>query len=339
LLSLGLGVALAVILIVPGVTDALLDALPGPGSTGARAGLWCNSLTLLRDHPFTGLGLGGFMMSYSSYALLLHVGFAEHAHNLFLDVALEQGLPALLILGWLCVLFFRQCWRQRSGEMGAAAFSLLVILLHGLADDPVYQSHAVLLLFVPLAFAGPPALQHRPAGRWQAVGLPLAILLLMGLALAWRGPILSRVYSNLGAVHQSQVELGVYSWPEWPVQDAVRREVDLGRPVAEFERALAFDPQNATANRRLGMIELSVGEYEAALAHLAAAHAVEPGSATVQQLYGEALVVNGQVGEGQALWQGLSNEQRQLEIRAWWYAHIGETERAEWIEQAARGHH
>jgi tetratricopeptide (TPR) repeat protein len=222
--------------------------------------------------------------------------------------------------------------------MGAAALSLLVILLHGLADDPLYKSHAVLLFFVPLAFAGPPARQHWLASRWRAVGLPVVLLLLLGLALVWREPILSLVYSNLGAVHQSQAELGVYSWPEWPIQDAVRREVDLGQPVAEFERALALDPRNAAANRRLGMIELSMGEYEDALAHLEAAYAIEPGSVTTRQLYGEALIVNGQVGEGQALWETVSNEERQLDIRGWWYGHIGETERAEWIEQAAREH-
>ncbi|MGD9049440.1 MAG: O-antigen ligase family protein, partial [Anaerolineae bacterium] len=256
LLGLGLVIALVAILAVPGVIDALLDALPGPGSIGARADLRRNSLTLLRDYPLTGIGLDSFLMTYSSYVMLLHVGYAEHAHNLFLDVAVEQGLPALLILLWMCVLFFRQFWRdqmgpearQRSSEMGAAALSLLVILLHGLADDPLYKSHAVLLFFVPLAFAGPPARQHWLASRWRAVGLPVVLLLLLGLALVWREPILSLVYSNLGAVHQSQAELGVYSWPEWPIQDAVRREVDLGQPVAEFERALALDPRNATAN-------------------------------------------------------------------------------------------
>jgi hypothetical protein len=346
LLGLGLVTMLVVILVVPGVIGALLDALPGPGSVGARTDLRHNSLTLLRDYPFTGIGLDGFMMTYSSYVMLLHVGYAEHAHNLFLDVAVEQGLPALLIFLWMCVFFFRQFWRdqmrpdvrQRSSEMGAAALSLLVILLHGLADDPLYKSHAVLLLFVPLAFAGPPARQHWLASRWRAVGLPVGILLLLGLVLVWRDPILSLVYSNLGAVDQGQAELGVYSWPEWPIQDAVRREVDLGQPVAEFEQALALDPRNAAANRRLGMIELSRGEYEDALAHLAAAYAVEPGSVTTRQLYGEALVVNGQVDEGRALWEGVSNEEHQLDIRAWWYGHIGETERAEWIERAARGH-
>jgi tetratricopeptide (TPR) repeat protein len=167
--------------------------------------------------------------------------------------------------------------------------------------------------------------------------MPIGIALLLGLALVWRGPVLSLLYANLGAVHQGQAELGLYSWPEWPVQDAVRRAVDLSQPVAEFERALAFDPQNPTANRRLGMIELSLGEYEDALAHLEAAYAAEPGSAATRQLYGEALIVNGRLDEGRELWAGARNDQAQLDLRAFWYGRIGDAERAAWVEQAAQG--
>ena len=139
----------------------------------------------------------------------------------------------------------------------------------------------------------------------------------------------------MGAVRQSQEELSLYSWPEWPIQDAVRRSVDLSRPESSFEKALALNPYNATANRRLGMIELSMGQYEDALAHLQAAYAAEPNVLTTRQLLGEALIVNGYLEEGQALWSDTNNEQGQLDLRAFWYQHIGDAERAAWIDQAA----
>jgi predicted Zn-dependent protease len=131
--------------------------------------------------------------------------------------------------------------------------------------------------------------------------------------------------------------LSEYTWPEWPIQDAVRLEAHLGRPLAEFERALAFDPANATANRRLGMIELARGEYEEALRHLEAAYAAEPTSSTTQQLYGEALIVNGRVEEGRAVWAGVNDDQNQLAARVFWYQHIGDEQRAAWMEAAAEG--
>jgi tetratricopeptide (TPR) repeat protein len=136
-------------------------------------------------------------------------------------------------------------------------------------------------------------------------------------------------------VHQSQEELSLYSWPEWPVQDEVRRSVDLSKPVSNFERALALNPENATANRRLGMIKLSLGEYEDALMHLKAAYASEPNVVTTQQLFGEALIVNGHLAEGQALWSDSYREQGQLDARVFWYQYIGDSERAEWVRKAA----
>lgn len=121
------------------------------------------------------------------------------------------------------------------------------------------------------------------------------------------------------------------------MQDALRREVDLSRPMAEFERALSFHPRNATANRRLGMIELALGEYDDALTHLAAAYAVEPESETTRQLYGEALIVNGWMDAGRALWAGVTNTHRQLQSRVYWYQLTGDTTRAVWIQQALEG--
>jgi tetratricopeptide (TPR) repeat protein len=106
------------------------------------------------------------------------------------------------------------------------------------------------------------------------------------MALLVRNVVLSQLYANLGAVGQSRAELSVYAWPEWPIQDEVRRAVDLNGPVAQFERALVFDPDNATANRRLGMIDLALGRYQDALRHLAAAYAAEPESVTTRQLLG-----------------------------------------------------
>ncbi|NIV32868.1 MAG: hypothetical protein GWN58_26500 [Anaerolineae bacterium] len=84
------------------------------------------------------------------------------------------------------------------------------------------------------------------------------------------------------------------------------------------------------------MIELSLGQYEDALGHLEAAYATEPNVMTTRQLLGEALIVNGHLDAGQTLWADTNSEQGQLDARVFWYQHIGDAERAAWIEQAAR---
>jgi hypothetical protein len=346
LVVLVLAIGTVVGLAWPGSIIAASQALPGANTTISRIELLRNAPVLVQDYPIIGAGLGGFQMLYSSYVLLSHVGYSIHSHNLFLDVSVEQGLLALLALSWMWILFALAVWRgllhshrrRGSDALGAAALSLVVVLIHGLVDDVLYGSRGVLLLFVPLAFAVP--FLSKPsgrAGRWTSWVLPIGLVLVAAVAILLRGPVLSLLSSNLASVHQSQAELSLYAWPQWPIQDEVRRQVDLSRVVAEYERALAFNPNNASANRRLGMIELSLGEYEEALAHLEAAYATQPGNRTTRQLYGEALIANGRLNEGKALWTDVYDEQGQLDARIFWYQHIGDQERAEWMKQAAGG--
>ena len=347
LLVAGLVAVLGLGLILIGVEQIPLARLFDPSTWFNRIEFQRNSLTLVKDYPLIGAGLDGFEMLYSTYVLLIHVGYISHSHNLFLDVAIGQGLPGLLALIWMWVLFAAVVWRSvrqpkpnssqaatPASLVGIAGLSLLIILLHGTVDTALY-GRGVLFLFVPMAFAVQTAQQEKHQIRQRRVLSLVVIGLPLGLVLLWPGRSLSLAHSNLGSVHQSQAELSLYSWPEWPIQDAVRRKVDLSRPMSEFEKALDWNPRNATANRRLGMIELSLGQYEDALAHLEAAYAAEPDVTTTRQLLGEALIVNGRVEEGQALWTDANKEQGQLGLRVDWYQHIGETERAEWVQQAA----
>lgn len=320
---------------------AALGALPGGGL--GRLDLFRNTLSLVADYPFVGAGLGGFEMLYSSYAFFLHVPFIVHAHNIYLDVAVEQGLPALLALWSMWGLAASAGWQDAADGrvrplLAAGLLSLVTIAVHGLVDDAFYGSRALLLLFVPLAFVLPfPEGTGAPQGRRVAAvpAVGAALLLLAGI-LFWR-PLLSFAYSNLAAIQQSRLELSVYDWPEWPVQDAVRREreIALGEPVANFEKALALHPENVTANRRLGQIELSLGQYEEALERLRVAYRRMPWDNAARLLYGEALIVTGNVEEGARLWSGVQRGQGQLSLRAFWYRHIGDDERLAAVEAAA----
>jgi hypothetical protein len=348
--------ALLVLLLVGAVVAALaweggwmglLAALPGPNTAIPRIELLKSTLTLVRDYPLVGAGLGSFQMLYSTYVLLLHVGYTIHSHNLLLNVAVEQGLPAMLLLAWMWLLAAvavsrldglrgGPAPRAASEALIAAAASLIVFLVHGQVDDVLYGSRAILLLFLPLAFCVPFLAPSRArSAYWRPLAVPAGIALVLGLALIWRRPVLSTIYSNLGAVHQHRAELSGYTWPEWPIQDAVRRAVDLSRPIAEFRTALGLDPRNATANRRLGMIELSLGQYGSAVPHLEAAYAAEPGSATTRQLLGEAYLANGRLADGRTLWSTLPDAQGQLAARAFWYGYLGDNERAQWMQDAA----
>ena len=57
-----------------------------------RIGLWRESLALAREYYYTGSGLAMTPMIYSTYVLSMHSPYWYHAHNIYLQVALEQGM-------------------------------------------------------------------------------------------------------------------------------------------------------------------------------------------------------------------------------------------------------
>jgi hypothetical protein len=299
-----------------------------------RLSVWSNSLDLAGDYAFTGLGLGNFEMAYSSYALLVHVGHTVHAHNLYLDVWLEHGLLGLLALAGLLV---TAAWPRPPSDRWtiAAHASLAVILLHGLTDDAFYGygGRGVLLLFVPLAVLARSLTRPRFAPAlllWGATVFALMIALFApDVRAAWQ--------ANWGAVSQTQAELSVYRWPEWPIQDALRRsdKINLAPAITRYQSALALNPANATAHRRLGQIELALGEYELAQDNLQAAYDAAPNQRATRQLLGESYAIAGEAERAAILWRTIDTGQGQLQTRVWWYAeYLQDQERAARMSRA-----
>jgi O-Antigen ligase len=308
------------------------------GLRSDRWEVWRNSLDLASDYPFTGLGLGGFELAYSSYVLLLHVGHTAHAHNLFLDLWLQQGLLGLLSFAGLAITAVSRGTSPRWRIAGLAALG--VILLHGLVDDAFvgYGGKALPLLFVPLGLLMRQS--PRPIARsghrlkpiiWGAVACLIAVS-------SFLPSIRSAFFANLGALSQTQMELSVYRWPAWPVQDQVRRSFtgQLAAAVRFYQVATTIDPANATANRRLGQIELSLGQYQAAQQHLLAAYATAPGQRATRQLLGETYAISGETEQAAMLWRSIDVSDGQLGLREWWYEHVGEPEHAELVKEAAK---
>ena len=256
-----------------------------------------------------------------------------------MNIWIEQGLPGLLIFLWLLALAVKQVtaiWHEESARQRAILLAplaaLAVIVVHGLVDDAFYGSRGVLLLFVPFALLARENMTARP-GKAASRGKPTRVVTTLGamvLLLALLPQTRAAFQANLGALRQTQIELGIYEWPTWPIQDAVRRAraAALAPVMARYAAALALDPHNAAANRRLGQIEISLGRYAAARQHLKAAYAAAPGQRATRQLLGELDAIAGDIASATALWQTVDLSQGQLQLRAWWYDAIGEKETA-----------
>jgi O-antigen ligase len=336
---LGLAGLVLLTLLLPAFTPGPLGATVVAGSSGTRAALWRDGLSLARDYQFTGVGFGATMMALSTYVYLLHVGVVGHVHNFLLELTIEQGLLGLV--GYSFVLLsggtaLVQAYRQHSVPrwmVGAVAASLIGMLVHGLFDGGAYVSRLAPLIFLPLGFAwgaapaAPPLRTLSPGqlgGRGMAVLAPLLVMLLLLARPGARGAM----QANLGAVEQSARELALYEWPTWGIQDQLRRSaaVDLQGAIARYAGALSYDVDNVTAYRRLGQIALSLGDLAAAERYLTEAYLRAPEERATRLMLGEALALQGQPQRAAELWRTVDTTKGELAAREWWVRQVATPE-------------
>ena len=264
---------LAVAALALALWPALCAAVCEYAAITDRAGIFGQALLLVRDYPLTGLGLGGFALQHSSYALLIHVPIHAYAHSLYLDLALGQGVVGLLAaLGVLAAALILGLWAlaratRPSPLLGAGLLSLVVMLVHGTVDDPLYVSRAMPLLWMPagLVVAGTHGLRLALGDTLRAaIGWSLAgVIFFLAAGCALWPPLRALWWANLGAVRQAQIELGAYDYRNHSrlSLDDVRRRADLSGAVHPFQHALALQGDQVTARTRLAAIALSRGQY------------------------------------------------------------------------------
>jgi O-antigen ligase len=144
-------------------------ALPPPDSQDAltlagRIPIWEAAIRMIGRAPLSGVGLGNFEAAsaldaaYASAAGLpgSYRG-AEHAHNLFLQVAADLGLVGLAAFVALYGLSLRSAHRAWRNGGGALAMGLLgglsAAALHGLVDATQWGSKPAFLLWLFIGLA------------------------------------------------------------------------------------------------------------------------------------------------------------------------------------------
>jgi len=174
--SLGLVLALVLLFQVgpQRVWEGLGSATGGTGSFTAREEIWLRARLILHDFPLTGVGMGAFTgVTDALYPLAATPLNIPHAHNLFLQVALDLGLPGLVAwLGcWFSVLGMAwQLYRRPPGllqAVGAAALCAQCALgVHGLLDAVTWDTRPAVIVW---AIWGLTAASWRLHRRLQAL--------------------------------------------------------------------------------------------------------------------------------------------------------------------------
>ena len=122
-----------------GLFGRLVEEIPGCAS---RMVLWSNVLTLIAEKPWLGWGWGE--LDYAHF-ITLYPGprfceILDNAHNLPLQLAVELGVPAAMVilgaLGWW--VWRAQPWREKEPLRQMAWGVLAVIGLHSLLEYPLW---------------------------------------------------------------------------------------------------------------------------------------------------------------------------------------------------------
>jgi len=299
---------------LPGYIERVSSDPAKIGSAKTRVSLWLNTMEMIRDNPLLGVGLGGWKVEYPLYhnAITVTKRFSEHeqplrAHNDYLQLTAETGIPGLIISLWMIFLIFRMSWRicryeeDRDARLKGLFFtmSLSALLVNALFSFPfrlpVSSFFFVLILGMLTVLyhvqGGVSVIQvKRPSIIRMAsvIIIPLVlyvIFLNVGLAIAEINYYQAQVCSARGdlgsAIRKAERARDIY-----PYHYRIRLYCGIlylrsGRyddAIRENLEALRLRPHDTSAHNNLGIAYLKKGEYDRAIREFQAKLRIIPDS-------------------------------------------------------------
>ncbi len=163
--------------------------------SSSRFGIWSNTIELIKQNPWFGVGWGEFNFAWTLTPFPNRpVAFFDHTHNLPLQLLVELGIPlgtlVLALLAWSLWKAFMACRRAQPPEslMVRTAFVMvLMMVVHSMLEYPLWYAYFLL----PTAFMlgicvghGEPVTEAeaatRPASPWlrrSLIGASLVLVL------------------------------------------------------------------------------------------------------------------------------------------------------------------
>jgi len=129
--------------------ESILDF--GETSNSQRIAIWKASLVSIKSHPFLGIGIGNFPVVLNQKLVLAKAG--SSAHNIYLHIAAEMGVPALVFTLWFLWLLMQKTYNNfihsENWEIivynGAALLFIPWVLAYCLTDVALFDERAFLL--------------------------------------------------------------------------------------------------------------------------------------------------------------------------------------------------
>ena len=186
-----------------------------PDISSNRFAIWANTLELIAQNPWTGVGVGEFNFAWTltQFSRPRPLEFFDHTHNLPLQLIVELGIPlGALVIGLLLYALWRAfvSARDTPGDAGLAkrcAFVMLLLIgVHSLLEYPLWYAYFLFptaflwgLCLAPVGASAPAAPAAAGAAppsrrrlRWPVVAGVLMIA--GGLFAAWDYARVSRIF-------------------------------------------------------------------------------------------------------------------------------------------------
>jgi O-antigen ligase len=173
-----------------------------------RGGLWLQALRLIEQNPWFGVGWGQFNFAWtltpmepierSAYETF------THAHNLFLQWAVELGLPLAVLLTalllwalWRALQLARHATGAEAAVRSAALVMVAVVLLHSQLEFPLWHTNFLLptMCLFGLALSPTRGQQTMPRHRFKAPSWAGGLLVLAGLGVLYDYQPIANLYA------------------------------------------------------------------------------------------------------------------------------------------------
>jgi putative inorganic carbon (HCO3(-)) transporter len=141
-----------------------VEEVVGTITLEGRVEIWSRALYAIQDFPFTGCGLGAFRRVVPVLYPLFTVppdSDIAHAHNIFLQTALDLGIPGLVAYLALLGIALAVCWQvavegdrwERAMALGLAC-SLIALHAYGMTDALALGSKPAVAFWFALGIVG-----------------------------------------------------------------------------------------------------------------------------------------------------------------------------------------
>src|SRR3989339_754873 len=146
------------VLFIPALREPIKEKITLQDYSGqVRITQWEETVPLLKDHFFFGVGLGGYPTALEPYHTHDSIEIFQYPHNIILNFWVETGLLGLFALAWIVILIAKE-WvarvrlHKKDFLLSTACFAVFIeMTIHGLVDVPYFKNDLAVLTWMIFA--------------------------------------------------------------------------------------------------------------------------------------------------------------------------------------------